>query len=126
MTPQKVREGYTGRWNIETTFAEARAYFGLESTRGWSAQTVQRAEPRRLGSYSVVPLLPWLLPEADQGRGAVDRDGKGTVTCSDSITAVRRWLWTRWVFPRAGHAEVFAKLPEAFQQRLLYALAPAA
>lgn len=34
MTPQEVIERYTERWNIETTFAEMRAYLGLETTRG--------------------------------------------------------------------------------------------
>ena len=125
-TPQEIIEEYTGRWSIETTFEEARAYLGLESTRGWCARTVQRAEPCLLGLYSVVALMYWQLPEADQDQGAVDWEGKATVTFSDAITAVRRWLWTHWVFPRAGHAKAFAKLPEAFQQQLLCALAPAA
>jgi hypothetical protein len=56
----------------------------------------------------------------------VEWEGKDTVTFSDAIAAVRRWLWTEWVFPQAGHADTFAKLPEAFRQLLLYALAPAA
>jgi hypothetical protein len=126
MTPQAIIEEYTGRWNIETTFEDARAYLGLESTRGWCARTVGRAEPCLLGLYSVVALLYGLLPPADQDQGTVEWDGKDTVTFSDAITAVRRWLWTHWVFPQAGHAEAFAKLPEAFRQLLLYALAPAA
>ena len=83
-------------------------------------RTVGRAEPCLLGLYSVVALLYWLLPAAEQEQGAVDWEGKATVTFSDAITAVRRWLWTRWVFPRVGHADTFAKLPEAFQQLLLY------
>jgi hypothetical protein len=53
-------------------------------------------------------------------------EGKQAVTFSDAITAVRRWLWTHWVFPRAGHDAAFEKLPEEFRQLLLYALAPAA
>jgi hypothetical protein len=61
-----------------------------------------------------------------ESRGTVEWEGKATVTFSDAITVVRRWLWTRWVFPRAGHADTFAKHPEAFRQSLLYALAPAA
>jgi hypothetical protein len=126
MTAQEIIEEYTGRWNIETTFADSRAYLGLESTRGWCARTVGRAEPCLLGLYSVVALLYWSLPAADQEQGAVDWEGKATVTFSDAITAVRRWLWTRWVFPQAGHADTFAKLPEAFQQLLLYGLAPSA
>jgi hypothetical protein len=126
LTPGEIIEEYTGRWNIETTFEEARAYLGLESTRGRCERTVQRAEPCLLGLYSVVSLMYEQLPEADQDRGTVDWEGKETVTFSDAITAVRRWLWTHWVFPRAGHAQAFAKLPPEFQQQLLYALAPAA
>jgi hypothetical protein len=126
MTAQEIVEEYTGRWNIETTFEDSHAYLGLESTRGRCERTVRRAEPCLLGLYSVVALLYWLLPSADQEQGGVEGVGKATVTFSDAITAVRRWLWTRWVFPRAGHAETFAKLPEAFQQFLLAGLAPAA
>jgi hypothetical protein len=126
LTPQAIIEAYTGRWNIETTFAEARAYLGLETTRGWCRQTVLRAEPCLLGLYSVVALRYALLPAADQAQGEVAWAGKQDVTFSDAITAVRRWLWTHWVFPRAGHAEAFAKIPEEFGQFLLCALAPAA
>jgi hypothetical protein len=126
MTDTEIIEEYTGRWNIETTFEDSRAYLGLESTRGWCERTVGRAEPCLLGLYSVVALLYGLLPPAEQEQGVVEWEGKATVTFSDAITAVRRWLWTGWVFPRAGHAETFAKLPQAFRQSLLYALAPAA
>ena len=126
MTAEEIIEAYTGRWNIETTFEDSRAYLGLESTRGRCARTVHRAEPCLLGLYSIVALLYWLLPPEEQEPGAVAWEGKVTVTFSDAITAVRRWLWTQWVFPRAGHADTFAKLPEAFQQFLLAALAPTA
>ena len=126
MTPQEIIEEYAGRWNIETTFEEARAYLGLESTRGRCERTVLRAEPCLLGLYSVVALLYWLLPLPDQEQGTIDWEGKRAVTFSDAITAVRRWLWTHWVFPRAGHADAFEKLPPSFRQLLLYALAPAA
>jgi hypothetical protein len=54
LTAQQIIEEYTGRWNIETTFEESRAYLGLESTRGWCQRTVGRAEPCLLGLYSVV------------------------------------------------------------------------
>ena len=113
MTPQEIIEEYTGRWNIETTFEEARAYLGLETTRGWCAKTVLRAEPCLLGLYSVVALLYWQLPAEEQEQGAVEWEGKRRVTFSDAITAVRRWLWTDWVFPRAGHGDAFEKLPAA-------------
>jgi len=31
MTPQTIVETFTGRWSIETTFQEMRAYLGLET-----------------------------------------------------------------------------------------------
>ncbi len=111
-----IIEEYTGRWTIEATFEDvAAATLGLESTRGWCTQlrTVGRAEPCLLGLYSVVALLYWLLPEQDQEQGVVQWEGKQTVTFSDAMTAVRRWLWTHWVFPRAGHAECLCKTPRA-------------
>jgi DDE superfamily endonuclease/Archaeal putative transposase ISC1217 len=126
LTAQEIIETYTQRWNIETTFEEMRAYLGLETTRGHCQKTVQRAEPMLLGMYSVVALLYEQLPAVAQEQGAVEWEGKKTVTFSDAISAVRRWLWTEWVFPQAGHEMAFAKLPLPLRQALLYALAPAA
>jgi hypothetical protein len=126
MTPQEIIERYTERWNIETMFEEMRAYLGLETTRGRCATTVLRAEPCLFGLYSVVALLFWQLPQEVQSSGGVEWEGKQVVTFSDAITVVRRWLWTHWVFQRAGHEAAFAELPEPMQQALLYALAPAA
>jgi DDE superfamily endonuclease len=127
MSPQEILERYTQRWNIETTFQELRAYLGPETTRGWCQQTVLRAVPCLFGLYSVVALLYWQLPAEAQAQGEVDWDGKkAEVAFSDAITAVRRWLWTNWVFAQADHATAFAKLPEPLREVLLYALAPAA
>lgn len=125
MTAQEVIERYTERWNIETTFEEMRAYLGLETTRGWCQQTVLRAEPCLFGLYSVVALLYWQLPQP-RGDAGVVWVGKDTVTFSDAITVVRRWLWDEWVLATAGHDHAFAKLPEPLRDALLYALAPAA
>jgi hypothetical protein len=127
MTPRQVIEAYTGRWNIETTFQEARAYLGLETTRGRCRNTVQRAEPCLLGLYTVVALLyEQLRAGTGAPRGRVEWAGKVGVTFSDALTAVRRWLWARWAFPNAGHGQAFEKLPLPLQEVLLSALAPAA
>jgi hypothetical protein len=103
-----------------------RSYLGLESTRGRCAQTVQRAEPCLLGLYSVVALLYEQLPAEEQAQSGVEWEGKATVTFSDAITIVRRWLWTKWVFGTGEHADTFAKVPESLRQVLMYVLAPAA
>jgi hypothetical protein len=125
-TPQEIIEEYTGRWNIETTFQEARAYLGLETTRGWKRETVLRAAPCRLGLYTLVSVWYWQLPGSVKEDWGVLWAGKETLTFSDAITAVRRWLWSDWVFATGGHDVAFAKLPNALQEVLLTALTPAA
>jgi len=126
LTAQQVIETYTGRWSIETTSQELRAYLGLETTRGWKERTVLRAAPCLFGLFSVVSLLYSALPAGTTAPGAVVYRGKTGVTFSDAITAVRRQLWLEGVFQSHGQAEVFEKLPRPFQAVLLAALAPAA
>jgi hypothetical protein len=126
LTAQQVIETYTGRWSIETTFQELRAYLGLETTRGWKQRTVLRAAPCLFGLYSVVALLYSQLPADTARPGAVAYRGKTEPAFSDAITAVRRQLWSEGVFESHGQTEVFQNLPRPFQTVLLAALAPAA
>ena len=126
MSPKVVIETYTGRWNIETMFQEVRSYLGLETTRGWSRQTVLRAEPCLFCLYTVVAWLYAELPKRYTQVRVVDWPGKRDVTFSDAITAVRRWLWIEWVFASAGHRDAFQKLGGPLRQILLNGLAPAA
>jgi hypothetical protein len=126
LSARQIIEEYTGRWNIETTFQECRAYLGLETTRGWSRRTVLRAEPCLFGLYTVVALQYEQLPPIVHEDWQVLWLGKDKMAFSDAITAVRRWLWADWVFATGGHDRAFAKLPQQLQEVLLYALAPAA
>jgi hypothetical protein len=126
LTPQEVIERFTGRWSIETTFQEMRAYLGLETTRGRTPNTVLRAAPCLFGLFSVVALLYAQLPTRYTRQHAVEWVNKCDVTFSDAITAVRRWLWQEWVFATPDHATAFAKLTRPLKAILLYALAPAA
>lgn len=126
MTPRTIIETFTGRWSIETTFQEMRAYLGLESTRGWTEKTVLRAAPCLFGLFSVVALLYAQLPARRIERIEILWPGKTERTFSDAITAVRRWLWSDWVFATPCHHEPFSKLSRPFKTVLLYALAPAA
>jgi hypothetical protein len=125
MSPARIIEMYTGRWNLETTFEEMRSYGGLETTRGRSKNTVLRAEPCLFGLYSVVAVLYALLPKKAQVR-AVEWQGKASVTFSDAITVVRRWLWVHWLFARPGYKEGFAKMKRPLRELILAGLAPAA
>jgi DDE superfamily endonuclease len=126
MVPRAVIETYTGRWNIETTFQEARSYLGLETTRGRVRNTVLRAEPCLLALYTLVVWLYAELPVRYRRVRAVAWLHKSDVTFSDAITAVRRYLWVEGVFSISGHREAFEKLGRPLQQILLQGLAPAA
>jgi DDE superfamily endonuclease len=126
MAVARVIETYTGRWNIETTFQEMRAYLGLETTRGWSRATVLRAAPCLFGLYSVVALMYAALPAEATAEGVVSYRGKTEVTFSDAISLVRRRLWLEGVFESHGQTEVFENLPRVLRAVILAALAPAA
>jgi hypothetical protein len=125
LTPTAVIGHYCGRWNIETTFQEARSGLGLETTRGRCRNTVVRAGPCLLGLYTVVAVLFDALPESKRV-GGVAWPGKATVTFSDALSAVRRWLWAEAVVPQAGGATALKELPEPVRELLLTTLAPAA
>jgi hypothetical protein len=125
LSPESIVGHYAWRWNIETTFQEARAHLGLEATRGWCRPTVLRAAPCLLGLYSVVALLFAALPEGER-QGSVQWPGKAVVTFSDALAAVRRWLWSSWVFPQAAGGTAIQQLPEPLQALVFSALAPAA
>jgi hypothetical protein len=126
MSPRAVIETYTGRWNIETTFQEARSYLGLETTRGRVRNTVLRAEPSLLALYALVVWLYAELPARYRRVHPVAWLRKVDVTFSDAITAVRRYLWVEVVFSISGHREAFEKLGAPLRQILLQGLAPTA
>jgi hypothetical protein len=126
LSAQALIEVFTGRWNIETTFQEMRAYLGLETTRGRCAKTVLRVAPCLFGLYSVVVALYTLMPKRHARLRSINWPGKHYVTFSDAITAVRKWLWLEWVFAIPGHDGAFAKLTLPFRQLVLHGLAPAA
>jgi SRSO17 transposase len=126
MSARSLIETYTARWNIETTFEEARSYLRMETTRGWSRDTVLRVGPCLFGLYTLVVWLYAQLPGRWSRIGVVAWPGKRDVTFSDAITAVRRWLWLEWVFAIPGHRVAFQKLKPGFRRILLNALAPAA
>jgi hypothetical protein len=126
MSVASLIETYTGRWNIETTFEEVRSYLHMETTRGWSRETVLRVGPCLFGLYTVVAWLYAELPKRWSRVRVVDWPGKREVTFSDAITAVRRWLWLDWVLAIPGHRDGFQKLAPGLRRILLNGLAQAA
>lgn len=123
---KRVIELYTARWSIETTFQEMRSYLGLETTRGRTENTVLRAAPCLFGLYSVVALCYASLPTRGLHIATISWSGKTTVSFSDAMTTVRRWIWLHWVFETHHKSEVFRNLPRDFQKTILRALSQAA
>ena len=83
-----------------------------------------RAAPCLFGLYSVVSMLYRALPESKRV-GAVAWPGKATVTFSDALGAVRRWLWDEALLPQAGKGTARKELPGPIRELLLTTLAPA-
>lgn len=125
LSPAQIVEAYTGRWSIETTFQEMRRHLGLETTSVRTKASVLRTAPCLFGLYSVVALTFAGLPQAER-RPSVTWTGKSTVTFSDAITAVRRRLWSDWVFSQPAHSRALNEIPRPIRTLLLQGLAPAA
>jgi hypothetical protein len=126
MSSQPIVECYPQRWSIETTFQACREDLKLESTKGYCQATVLRLTPCLWGLYTAIVLLYLQLPKTSRTLGTVFWRGQSTVTFSDMITCVRRALWKQWCFHTPDDPQEFSKLSRAFQETLLYALAPAA
>jgi hypothetical protein len=45
------------RWQMETTFQEARRYPGVETQRQWSDMAIRRTTPALLGLFSLLTLF---------------------------------------------------------------------
>ena len=119
LTAKQIVEYFTGRWSIEVTFQEARAHLGVETTRGWTRQTVLRAEPCLFGLYSIVALWFAALPESDRKDLAVEWTGKVAITYSDAVTFVRRDLWRHWIFANPAYKPVVEKLSPKQRRELI-------
>ena len=91
--PEQIVGWFVGRWNIEVTFAEARAQLGLETQRQWTLRAIGRTTPCLLGLFSLVAVLADRLHGADLPTRRTAWYPKGEATFSDALAAVRRSLW---------------------------------
>lgn len=125
MSAQAVIELYGARWNIETTFQEMRAHLGLESTRGWSRQTVLRMAPCLFCLYTLVVIFYDTMPWSSRHLGVTQWNGKDAITFSDMIGSVRRHLWAEWVFAQVPGGTAVQELPKPVRAVLHLGLAQA-
>jgi hypothetical protein len=127
MSPKAIIELYGARWNIETTFQELRSQMGLETTRGWSRQTVLRMAPCLILSYTLIVLFyDQLTKTRAVNRTGVHWRGKSHTTFSNMHATVRRYLWMEWVFAQAPGGKGVRKLSRPVQKLIDFGLTQAA
>ena len=93
MDPARIIAIFVRRWQIETTFQEARAHLGVETQRQWSDAAIERTTPAILGLYSLICLWATDLLAREPHSNAAAWYRKSAFTFSDAIAALRCQLW---------------------------------
>src|ERR671914_1418903 len=100
--PEQIVGWFVLRWQMETTFQEARRHLGVETQRQWSELAIRRTTPALLGLFSLVTLFAH--QRMMYSMGAVRRAAwylKTHPTFSDALALVRKELWAHGTFRRS-------------------------
>jgi DDE superfamily endonuclease len=125
--PEQILSWFVLRWQMETTFQEARGHLGLETQRQWSDLAIRRTTPALLGLFSLVTLFAH--HRMLQSIGAVRRAAwyrKPHPTFSDALALVRKELWAHATFRRSLADTDTVKVPRLFVEHLTETLCYAA
>jgi hypothetical protein len=125
--PEQILGWFVLRWQIETTFQEARRHLGVETQRQWSELAIRRTTPALLGLFSLVTLFAH--QRMMQSMQTVRRAAwycKPSPTFSDALALVRKELWAHATFRRSPREPDMVKVPRAFVEHLTETLCYAA
>jgi hypothetical protein len=125
--PEQILGWFVLRWQMETTFQEARRHLGVETQRQWSEMAIRRTTPALLGLFSLVTLFAH--QSMTQSMGAVRRAAwylKPRPTFSDALALVRKELWAHATFRRSLADTETVKVPREFVEHLTETLCYAA
>ncbi|MEP0977562.1 MULTISPECIES: hypothetical protein [Cyanophyceae] len=87
------------RWQVEVTFQEVRAHFGVETQQQWSDVAIRRTTPTLLALFSLVVLLSQRLhPQFTFSLPHTAWYMKQHLTFADALAFVRRYLWASRLF----------------------------
>jgi hypothetical protein len=125
--PEQILRWFTLRWQMETTFQEARRHLGVETQRQWSELAIRRTTPALLSLFSLVTLFAH--QRMAQNMETVRREAwyrKPSPTFSDALALVRKELWAHATFRRSLQEPDTVKVPRAFVEHLTETLCYAA
>src|SRR3712207_757025 len=125
--PEQILRWFALRWQMETTFQEARRHLGVETQRQWSDLAIRRTTPALLSLFSLVTLFAHR--RMAQSMQTVRRAAwyrKPHPTFSDALALVRKELWAHATFRRSLREPDTVKVPRAFVEHLTETLCYAA
>jgi DDE superfamily endonuclease len=121
--PNDILRWFISRWQVEVTFAEARAHLGVETQRQWSDLAILRTTPALFGLFSLIVL--W-MHDLSQYRDITPRAapwyGKTALTFSDAIAAVRREIWNHQIFCMSRSRADTVQIPRHAWERIANAV----
>ncbi len=125
--PEQILGWFAWRWQMETTFQEARRHLGVETQRQWSELAIRRTTPALLGLFSLVTLFAHqrMAHSTETVRRAAWYH-KPSPTFSDALALVRKELWAHSPFRRSLQEPDTVKVPRAFVEHLTETLCYAA
>jgi hypothetical protein len=125
--PEQILRWFALRWQMETTFQEARRHLGVETQRQWSELAIRRTTPALLGLFSLVTLFAHqrMAHSTETVRRAAWYH-KPSPTFSDTLALVRKELWAHATFRRSLRELDTVKVPRAFVEHLTETLCYAA
>jgi DDE superfamily endonuclease len=117
--PEQILRWFVLRWQMETTFQEARRHLGVETQRQWSEMAIRRTTPALLGLFSFVTLCAHqrMLPSTEAVRKAAWYR-KSCPTFSDALALVRKELWAHETFRGSPRELDTVKVPRRFVEHL--------
>ena len=125
--PEQILRWFALRWQMETTFQEARRHLGVETQKQWSELAIRRTTPALLSLFSLVTLFAH--QRMAQSMETVRRAAwyrKPSPTFSDALALVRKELWAHATFQRSLREPDTVKVPRAFVEHLTETLCYAA
>jgi hypothetical protein len=125
--PEQIVGWFVLRWQMETTFQEARRHLGMETQRQWSELAIRRTTPALLGLFSIVTLFAHQrMTRSVRAIRQAAWYRKSRPTFSDALALVRKELWAQATFRESPADTDTVKVPREFVEHLTDTLCYAA